>query len=139
MNTPQNKVLAIPPHPPAPANTGLWAVGGLVLSVGASTTFFSIPSFPHNAPVESGFAWISSVVMFSLAFTLGLRALMNETKRKQFQHIVTTYTNMTGDKRYLPYMLPVRAQLVTILFVISMAISFLFPLMSLMMESNAGY
>lgn len=137
MNTPQNKVLAIPPQPPAPANTVLWAVGGLVLSIGASTAYFSIQLFPHNAPVEMLFAWLSSVVMFSLAFILGLRALMNETKRKQFQHVVTNYTNMTGDKRYLPYMLPVRVQLVSALFVISMTISFLFPLISLMMESHA--
>lgn len=137
MNTPQNKVLAIPPQPPAPANTVLWAVGGLALSIGASTAYFSIQGFPHNAPVEMLFAWLSSVVMFSLAFIIGLRALMNETKRKQFQHVVTSYTNMTGDKRYLPYMLPVRVKLVSALFVISMTISFLFPLMSLMMESHA--
>lgn len=136
MNTPQNKVLVIPPHPPAPMSTVMWAIAGLVISVAACVTYFSIQGFPHNAPVEQFFAWLSSVLMFSLAFTLGIRAVINETKRKQFHHVVMTYTNMTGDKRYVPYLLPVRVQLVTVLFVISMTISFLLPFVSMAMSSN---
>lgn len=136
MNTPQNKVLVIPPPPPAPMSTVMWAIAGLAMSFAACVTYFSIHFFPNNAPVEQIFAWLSSVLMFSLAFTLGIRAVINETKRKQFHHIVTIYTNLTGDKRYVPYLLPVRVQLVTVLFVISMAISFLFPFLSLAMGGS---
>lgn len=127
MNTPQNKVLVIPPRPPAPYSTVMWAVGGLVMSIAANLTYFAIQWFPHTAMFEPFLAWTSSVLMFILAFILGIRAVINETRRKQFHHIVTTYTNMTGDKRYVPYLLPVRTQLVTVVFAISMVISFLLP------------
>lgn len=97
------------------------------MSIGANLTYFAIQGFPHDAVVDTIAGWLSCIAMFSLAFTLGLRAVINETKRKHFHHVVTTYTNMTGDKRYVPYLLPVRAQLVTAVFTISMIISFLLP------------
>lgn len=127
MKTPENKVLIIPPRPPSPMSTVTWAVGGLALSIAANVTYFAVKGFPETASLEKLFAWAAIVIMFNLSFILGMRAVINETKRNQFHHIVTTYTNMTGDKRYIPYLLPVRTQLVSAVFGVSMIISFLLP------------
>lgn len=102
-----------------------------MLSVAASVTFHSIQGFPHNAPVEMLEASMASFLMCVLAFIVGLRAVTHETKRSQFKHVIERYTSLTGDRRYLPYVLPVRTQLVTTLFIISMVISFLIPLISM--------
>lgn len=121
MNTPTPNVLMLPPRPPAAVNTVMLAAGSLVLSLASVGTYLSTSGFPHNAPVEQLFAAIGYFFMFILSFILGLNAVMNESKRKQYQHVVTRYTKVTGDRRYLPYILPIRAKIVTTLFVIAMS------------------
>lgn len=108
-----------------------------MLSIAANVTYHSSLSFPHNAPVESIEAFLASFLMCVLAFVVGLRAVTHETKRTQFKHVIDRYTNLTGDRRYLPYVLPVRTQLVTTLFIISMVVSFLIPLFSMIVIPSA--
>jgi hypothetical protein len=122
MNTPPSNVLLLPPRPPTAINTVLFATGSLLLSLGSMGTCISVNGFPSNAPIEQIYAAISCFLMFVLAFILGLNAVMNETKRKQFKHVVERYTKVTGDQRYLPYILPIRTKLVTTLFTIAMTV-----------------
>lgn len=46
---------------------------------------------------------------------LGMRAVAHEIKRRNFQQIVERYTKITGDKRYLPYILPVRLKFTAVI------------------------
>jgi membrane protein YqaA with SNARE-associated domain len=125
MNTPSPNVLVIPPHPPAPINTVVFASAGLTLSIISGVVYMAMYGFPNNAPVEQFFAILSSFLMALLGFILGLIAVRNETKRSQFQHVVLRYTQITGDKRYMPYILPVRTKIVSILFACTVGIPLL--------------
>ena len=122
MNTPTPNVLVIPPHPPAPINTVIFASAGLALSFASQMVTIASQGFPDNAPVEQIYAWLSSFLMVLLGFILGLIAVLNETKRSHFKHVVLRYTQITGDKRYMPYILPVRTPLVAILFACTIGI-----------------
>jgi hypothetical protein len=109
------------------------AIAGLVLGLVSAGTFHCISAFPSAAPVEQILAAVSSFTTFALAAGLGIAAIANETKRTQFKYVVERYTKVTGDTRYVPYILPVRTSLVTSLFVVSMAVSFVLPFISIIM------
>lgn len=131
MNTPPNNVMVLPPRPPAPLNTVMMASAALILSITMRLTYTFMFAFPSGAVVESIQAWLASFAMCALSFVFGITAMVNETKRSQFKHVVERYTKITGDKRYMPYILPVRTKIVIPLFVLTALClaSFVFTLM----------
>ena len=130
MNAHQPNVLILPSKPPEPVNTILLAATGIMLNIGAAVTYYSSFKFPPNAYIEAVLVLMGSFSMFLIACILGGRAMINETKRNQYRYVITRYTNITGDKRYLPYILPVHTKLVTGMFVISVIISVVLPIIT---------
>jgi hypothetical protein len=117
-----NKVLMIPPTPPKPYNTLALAIGGLVLSLASVGTYFARLGFPHGAVIEPINALVSSWCLFAVALVLGLLAATTESKRNQYKDVVLKYTRISGDKRYLPYIITTHTTLVSTLFLISMTV-----------------
>ena len=126
MRAPRTPLL-LPPPPPAPVNTLMLSTAGFMLSLAVTGIMVSPYFFPGLGAylVENLYGLMSIVPMAILALLFGVRAVSNESRRKQFQYIVWDYTRKTKDTRYIPYILPVHSRLVNSVFVLSIAMPFI--------------
>lgn len=111
-----------PPLPPHPVNTLMYATGGFILSFVATGILNTGKFFPGNSAhwMENIYLILCVAPMAVLSLIFGIKAVNNESQRKQFQNTVWDYTRATGDAHYMPYILPVHDKLVITLFVTSL-------------------
>lgn len=100
-----NPVLLVPPLPPSPVNLLVRVGLAFYFSVLSTIIFSLMDSYPHNAPVESFLTFLAGAGFWGAGVTLGIMALVSQSKRTQFNDIILNYTKITGDQRYLPYVI----------------------------------
>lgn len=124
----QNQVLLVPPLPPNPVNLFARSALAIFFSILATLMFWLLGEYPSNAPLESFFSFLTALGFWGAGITLGIMSLVAHSKRVQFNNVVLNYTNISGDQRYLPYMIKssIHPKLLLLLSVLSFGAPILF-------------
>lgn len=131
----QQPALVLPPaKPPKQISTVGLSIVSVILSIFVCGVVKGSYTFPGNAPVEILIAGVTAMLLWGGALYCSIVALVQELFRKRYAETVHNYAHVTGDQRYLPYIVPTSLPLVMTLSIIGMAlpfVSFLLPLFNL--------
>jgi len=98
--------LVMPPAtPPSQRSTVSSSIISIILAIFGTLILVWSFGFPSNAPAEVVIAWLSVAGMWIGTVLLGILDLTTEYNRKRFHDVTVHYTQMTGDQRFLPYII----------------------------------
>lgn len=98
--------LVMPPaSPPSQRSTIYSSIVSVILATFGTLILVWSFGFPSNAPAEVAIAWLSAIGMWIGVIVLAIVDLTTEYNRKRFHDVTVHYTQMTGDQRFLPYVI----------------------------------